>query len=53
MIGKKNYYSDVLNLLIKNNEIFNFDTIRKAILKNKSQIYQENAIFEKNKTNQY
>ena len=52
MIGKKNYYSDVLNLLIKNNEIFNFDTIRKAILKNKSQIYQENAIFEKNKTNQ-
>jgi hypothetical protein len=49
--GRANYYGEVLNLLIKNNEIFDFKTIKAAVLNNESQIYHGNALFEENSKN--
>ncbi|NGX56361.1 MAG: 3-hydroxy-5-methyl-1-naphthoate 3-O-methyltransferase [Candidatus Anoxychlamydiales bacterium] len=42
----KDYYGDVLNLFIKENEIMNFSNIKKAILTNKSLANKGRPLFE-------
>ena len=49
--GNDNYYSDIFNLYIHNHDIFNFTTLKKAILEDKPQVYDGKDVFEENKNN--